>query len=346
MADRENTLFDLLDGFEITKSEYEWLEQRFENMTAKETILFKGAMELEGPQGISHVMLIASQLDHYDLYYGASDSTALGCFVMEKIEKPSDLARPFLNAEYVGASYQKATSGVFCDGQYVRENLPLLPFADQPLTQQPVIGNYAIRVKLASRSNMEGVWVGFPDTGEYMDAAHPDELLLGLDALQAENLSECIALEVDCCLPQLTDILSQYDSAGELVRHAIDFGYAWAEQGQGESRWEDKWQAVLELEDCHRLDLALDLAQNLQHYAFVPRGVDLAALGRERAVLNGVIPTCGLLADAFDGEAYMQAYMNKHGLSATDHGYVAWNGGEIIYEYCKPEDALPHTLSM
>lgn len=54
---------------------------------------------------------------------------------------------------------------------------------------------------------------------------YPDELLLGLDALQAETLQECIVLEVDCCLPQLRDIPSQYDSAGELVRHAIDFGY-------------------------------------------------------------------------------------------------------------------------
>lgn len=66
-----------------------------------------------------------------------------------------------------------------------------------------------------------------------MDTAHPDELLLGLDALDAETLEQCIAVDVDCALPQLTNILSQYDSAGELVRHAIDFGYVWAEQGQG-----------------------------------------------------------------------------------------------------------------
>ena len=86
---------------------------------------------------------------------------------------------------------------------------------------------------------------GFPDTGDHMDAAHPDELLLGLDELHAETLSECIVLEVDCCLPQLEDIPDQYASAGELVRHAIDFGYAWAERGQGEPHWLDKWQAVL-----------------------------------------------------------------------------------------------------
>ena len=132
-----------------------------------------------------------------------------------------------------GGRLPPVTEGAFCNGHYVRNIKLVDPFVEEDSTLQPVTGDYAIRIRLASRSNMEGVWVGFPDSGEYIDSNHPDELLLGLDALQAESLSECIALEVDCCLPQLTDILSQYDSAGELVRHAIDFGYVWAEQGQG-----------------------------------------------------------------------------------------------------------------
>lgn len=201
------------------------------------------------------------------------------------------------------------------------------------LSELPTTGDYAIRIKLASRSNMEGVWIGFPDAGEYTDPHYPDELLLGMDAMQAESLNECIALEVDCCLPQLMDILSQYDSASELVRHAIDFGYVWAEQGQGEAYWMDKWQAVLELEDCHRLDQALDFSQNLQHFAFIPRGVELGRFGFELAVKSGIIDRDSFLSKCFDGKSYAEWYIQKHGLSATDHGYVAWNGGELRYEY-------------
>ena len=96
-------------------------------------------------------------------------------------------------------------------------------------------------------------------------------------------------------------------------------------------------ETVLELEDCHRLDLALDLSQNLQHYAFFPRGMDMAAYGRELAIRNGLIPPSGLLTDAFDGAAYAEAQMRQYGLSATDHGYAAWNGGERQYEYSQPE---------
>ncbi len=233
MSDQNTALFDKLDGFYVTKSEHDWLERRFSNMTEKEKILFQGAMELEKPQEIGHVMRIASQLDCYDLFYGAGDEAALGKFVMESIECSSDAARPFLNAEHLGAAYHQSQNGAFCNGHYVRNIKLADPFVEEDPTLQPVAGDYAIRVKLASRSNMEGIWVGFPDSGEYIDSNHPDELLLGLDSLQAESLSECIALEVDCCLPQLTGILDQYDSASELVRHAIDFGYVWAEQGQG-----------------------------------------------------------------------------------------------------------------
>ena len=131
---------------------------------------------------------------------------------------------------------------------------------------------------------MDGVWVGFPDTGEYMDAAHPDELLLALDALEVESVTECIAVDVDCCLPQLKDILSQY---GLRVGTCPPCHRLWlhlgVRQGQGEPRWLDKWQAVMELEDCHRLDYALDLAQNLHCYHFMPRDMDLADFGKELA---------------------------------------------------------------
>lgn len=191
---------------------------------------------------------------------------------------------------------------------------------------------------------MDGVWVGFPDTGEHMDVAHPDELLLALDELEAESLTECIAVDVDCCLPQLEDILSQYGSASELVRHAIDFGYIWSEQGQGEPRWADKFMAVMELEDCRRLDYALDLAQNLHCYHFMPRDMDLADYGKELAKRDGIYPKDELLASCFDAEGYANQRMKRMGLSAAEHGFVSWNGTELNFEYSQPE--MEPTMSM
>lgn len=104
MASRQTRqLLDLLDGFEMTKSQHDWLERRFENMTVKESLLFRGAMQIEQPRMTCDVMLIASQLDHYDLFYGAGDDVQLGKFIMEQIQRPSDQAREFLDPGKVGA---------------------------------------------------------------------------------------------------------------------------------------------------------------------------------------------------------------------------------------------------
>lgn len=281
MSTQDLKLFDLLDGLEMTKSQYEWLAHRFENMTAKEALLFRGAMQIEQPQATCDVMQIANQLEHYELLYGAGNDFALGNFVMEHIFYPSSQTREFLDPAKVGAAYRQKDGNTFCDGNFIRLSSPLDLSQNSDPAMLPDRGDYGIRVKLASRNNMEGIWVGFPDTSEYMDSSHPDELLLALDALEAETLTECIAVDVDCCLPQLRDILSQYDSAAELIRHAIDFGYVWAEQGQGEPRWLDKWQAVMELEDCHQLDYALDLAQNLHCYNFMPRDMEVMVYFKE-----------------------------------------------------------------
>lgn len=78
MSTQDLKLFDLLDGLEMTKSQYEWLAHRFENMTAKEALLFRGAMQIEQPQATCDVMQIANQLEHYELLYGAGNDFALG----------------------------------------------------------------------------------------------------------------------------------------------------------------------------------------------------------------------------------------------------------------------------
>lgn len=341
----KHRLAPLLEGMEMGKSEHDWLEQRLESMTAKEELLFRGAMQIESPRDIQTTIQILQGLDHYQLLYGAEDDVLLGRFVMEHIHTPTHAARGYLDPEIVGAAYREHGSGSFVENHYVERLNPDRPLPEvNPNMPLPNTGEYAIRIKLVSRNNMEGVWIGFPDTGEYMDAVHPDELLLGLDALQAETLDQCMAVDVDCALPQITDILNQYDSAGELVRHAIDFGYVWAEQGQGGPQWLDKWQAVMELEDCHRLDYALDLAQNLHCYHFMPRDMELADFGKELAKRDGVYPRDELLASCFDAEGYANQRMKNMGLSAAAHGFVSWNGTELVYEYSQPD--MEPTMSM
>lgn len=109
----------------MTKSQYEWLAHRFENMTAKEALLFRGAMQIEQPQATCDVMQIANQLEHYELLYGAGNDFALGNFVMEHIFYPSSQTREFLDPAKVGAAYRQKDGNTFCDGNFIRLSSPL-----------------------------------------------------------------------------------------------------------------------------------------------------------------------------------------------------------------------------
>lgn len=100
---QQERLFHLLDGMEMGKADHDWLERRFENMTAKECLLFAGALALEHPERIDRAMELANQLPCFDLYYGAGDNEALGRFVLEHLERPSPKAVPFLHVGQVGA---------------------------------------------------------------------------------------------------------------------------------------------------------------------------------------------------------------------------------------------------
>ena len=93
----------------------------------------------------------------------------------------------------------------------------------------------------------------------------------------------------------------------------------------------------MELEDCHRLDYALDLAQNLHCYHFMPRDMELADYGKTLAKQDGVYPKDELLASCFDAESYANQRMKNMGLSAAEHGFVSWNGTELVYEYSQPD---------
>ena len=337
-------LTDTLQEISLRREEQAVLTQRFKNMTVKNSLLFRGDMELEQPDTGGKVFQIIENLEQYQLFYGAGDNKALGCFVLDQVHRPTPEACAYFCLETVGESYRQREGGCFVEGHYVQRLYSSHPMSESISHLLSEKGDYAIRIKLISPTNQSGVWVGFPDTAEYMDPANPDELRLGLDALGVETVAQCMAVDVDCALSQITDILAQYDSTDELIRHAIDLGYIWAERGQGERYWLEKWQAVLEWKNCHRLDQALDLAQNLHCFEFLPWSINLAKYGMELARRNGVLGQDDFLDACFDAAAYAEAQMDKLGMSAVEQGYVAWNGREVIYEYSQPEQEVEMIL--
>ena len=143
----KHRLAPLLEGMEMGKSEHDWLEQRLESMTAKEELLFRGAMQIESPRDIQTTIQILQGLDHYQLLYGAEDDVLLGRFVMEHIHTPTHAARGYLDPEIVGAVYRENGLGSFVENHYVERRNPDRPLPEvNPNVPLPTTGEYAIRI--------------------------------------------------------------------------------------------------------------------------------------------------------------------------------------------------------
>lgn len=141
----KHRLAPLLEGMEMGKSEHDWLEQRLENMTAKEELLFRGAMQIESPRDIQTTIQILQGLDHYQLLYGAEDDVLLGRFVMEHIHTPTHAARGYLDPEIVGAAYREHGSGSFVENHYVERLNPDRPLPEvNPNEPRLITGEYTL----------------------------------------------------------------------------------------------------------------------------------------------------------------------------------------------------------
>ena len=167
-------------------------------------------------------------------------------------------------------------------------------------------------------------------------AEDADEVVLALDELRVKSLEDCTLLEARCILPEAGDLTKQYSSITDLVRDGDNLGYVLAEQGQGKAHWLDKFAAALEYEDCRTLKFALDIAQNLHCYEWVPRdGVKEFAANNlrtyhvpEELIQSGNIDLDAYAEDLLESSGYMEA--------GSETGYLTRNGKEFVRDFTAP----------
>ena len=201
----------------------------------------------------------------------------------------------------------------------------------------PEDDGWSMKVKLASSAVPEGVWLRLPDYSAMTD--RPDEVALALDELKTRSLENCMLLDVRCSLPELGNLMEQYDSALELVNDGSDLGYVLDEQGQGMPHFMERFAAALEFEHCRDLRLALDISQNLHCYEWVPRD-GLKDFGRRKLLETGVSEEL-LDSGCIDLESYGEDLLEEAGyvLTADESAYITRNNLEFLRDWSAPEEA-------
>lgn len=328
--------FEHLTSLPGTEAEKKWLTERLETLSEKETSI-AGAISIGmQPETMAQAIDQLLSMEDYNVCFPAGSYAALGRFYLRHEASLPEDAIPYANLDRLGMLYEDRHPGLFMGNCYVA-------YPDRPHTvryngqggQIPEDDGWSVKVKLASPARPEGVWLRLPDNSCLNDG-RPDEVALALDALEVENLNDCILLGARCCLSEAGDLMEQYQDVEELVRDGNDLGYLLDEQGQGMPHFAERYAAALEYEDCRDLRFALDIAQNLSCYEWVDGG-SLKDFGRQSLLAEGV-PVEVLDSGCIDLEGYAEQVLEDAGYSLTgdERAYIARNSREFLHERTTP----------
>ena len=308
-----------------------YLKERLETLSVRENYALAAVLQRAPPRDTEEAVDCLNSLDACDIC-PAGSYEELGRLNLKSLKVPEE-ALLYVNLEQLGQMYEDGHPGLFIGNCYVIYPKQLTP----PVRQEngaPMLwdGSWSVKLKLASTADPEGVWLRLPDYALDTDYG-VGEIDLLLYELRVNDLNECTLLEARCILPEAGDLMQQYSSVTELVRDGDNLGYVLDEQGQGEPHWLEKFAAALEYEDCRTLKFALDIAQNLHCYEWVPRdGIKEFAADHLRSC---GVPDELIQSGDIDLKAYAEDLLETSGyMEANDEsGYLIRNAQEFVREY-------------
>lgn len=317
-----------------------WLEERLKTLSVREQYVLTAALMWLPPNNAIDAVNHIWSLDDYEVRFPAGSYEQLGELYLRKEARMPEDAIPYVNLEKIGQGYEDAHPGLFVGSCYVTyPNPPVFRYSAGPLFEDT---DWSVKLKLASPTVPEGVWLRLPGRdGKVIEES--DEVVLALHELKAKSLEECTLLEARCILPEVGDLMDQYDSITELVKDGDNLGYALDERGQGEAHWMEKFTAALKYEDCRTLRFALDISQNLHCYDWVPQE-DLE-VSAEGLLLDAGVPAGIIHSGSIDLRGYKAHLLESTGyvLAQDKSGYIARNSQEFVCEFSEPEQS-PMTM--
>lgn len=253
---------------------------------------------------------------------------------------------PYADLERIGWKYEDSRPGIFIGDCFVvlPKQEPKQFYDGTDLDKLPDT-DWSLRLKLASPAVPEGVWLCLPDSA-IDEEGRMDEIRLALRELKARSVQECRLLDVRCSLSELSVGLDEYQDLADLICDGNDLGYVLQERGQGEPCFLEKFRAALEYEQCHNLELALDIASNLNCYDHCPAS-DVERFGEEVLQKQGdTVFRDPVLQGGIDLEAYGKAQLEQQGylLNTAETEYIRRNGQEFHHEHAEPQREFGMTM--
>lgn len=322
----KNNFDDLLE-LPGTPEEREWIRERLETLSVRESYVLAAATSRHPPESAAEAADCLHSLDDYEVYFHAGSYAELGT----RYYVPKDVL-PYTDLERLGKMFKDEHPGLFVGQCYV--TYPKQPADSGSLEKKlPPLrdDNWKIKLKLASPAVPDGVWMRLPCFDGEMPVESL-EVILALHELNVRSLEGCTLLEARCVIPEICDLMKQYDSMTGLVEDCAYLSYLMDERGQGNAHWMEKFAAALEYEDHHTLRSVLDISKNLDRYEWISCKslANFAANKLRKRYVSDEMIRSGCI----DLEGYARSLLETSGYMLTKDGsaYVTRGGQESIHE--------------
>lgn len=330
----------LLSCGQKTIQEVNVLAWKASQMDETQLETLEGAVKLrmeedcENPISMRELINLSYNLDCYDYYHGIVDDRQLGEVCMEGemldlLDGLPDEVLELIDLQKAGQEMRRMDCGTFTGRGYIfRNHAAFQEVYDGiclPETVKGHWGSISLRLASAERMEEEGIWLELPATEERMRQA--------LKALGEPGFDSCCIVETKSCIPAL-----EYQLAGdEDIRKLNEL--ARRIQAFPDSRTLVKYKAVLQYEQCWDLDMALDLAANLECYAFDPMILSCGAYA-EYVLKEVGINTNDPAFAQFDFQGYGKRLFEENGFASTSYGTVARTDEPFRHEYTEGQEVV------
>ena len=337
-----NTDFDYLTALPGEGREQHWIKSRLETLSVREGIILAAAVQKEPPESTDQAINTLQALDYYNVCYPAGSYEQLGRHYLSHFNVPAE-ALPHIDFDQLGQQYEDQHPGLFVGNCYVEYPKT----APAPVCQAggilPGDDAWSVKLKVASPTVPEGVWLRLPDLSGF-DCEAGSEVELAKDALHVQSWDECVLLNAFCILPEAGDLMEQYDDVADLLYDGQNLGYVLLERGRGEEGWQKKFAAALEFESCRDLKLLLDISQNMSCYEWVPSeglkdfaAEHLRSCGvSDQLIQSGCIDLEGYAEDLLENSGYM--------LTGDESGYMTRNNRPFVREYTQEPEPMEQVM--
>ena len=309
----DNDSYDFIMALPSEPEERAWLQARLETLTVKESLILSAALMKTPAQNGGDAIRVFMSLPDYAVCCSAGSYEQLGRFSLCHEMKLPEQIPNFIDMEQLGKNYEDEHSGLFIGNCYVEypNQEPTICYDGTNLTAC-ADNDWSVKLKLASEKRPKGVWLKLPDYSDANDGK-PDEIRIALDELGVKTVDECTLLDAKCVLPGIENPAEPYNRISDLIYDGQNLGFVLDERGQGMGNFMELYGAALEYENCTRLDAALDIAEQLSRYEYVP--MDGLREYAEQDLQNQGVTLPETISRVFDYEKYAANLLEQQGFS-------------------------------